>query len=113
MLCAHAGIEKILATEGVLGLGPELKHLNLNSQGQKHRSAHVGQGLALRDGALRPSLGLTALGECHAVGCATQRLARPEAETTDLGPSRRERVKNKNEGRSNSTSSRQLSVAAS
>lgn len=55
MLCARAGIEKILAAEGVLGLG-----------------------LALRDGALRPSLGLTALGECHAVGCATQRLARPE-----------------------------------
>ena len=32
MLCARAGIEKILAAEGVLGLGPELKHLNLNSQ---------------------------------------------------------------------------------
>eukprot|EP00435_Cladocopium_sp_Y103_P047755 s1406_g14.t1 len=55
MLSARAGIEKILSTEGVLGLG-----------------------LALRDGALRPSFGLTALGECHAVGCATQRLARPE-----------------------------------
>ena len=32
MLCARAGIEKILATEGVLGLGPELKHSNVNSQ---------------------------------------------------------------------------------
>jgi len=76
-----------------------------------------GRGLALRDGALRPSLGLTALGECHAVGCATQRLARPEADTTDIWPPRREtreRFKNQNEGRSNSTSiSRELLLAAS